>query len=330
MTSEVGARRRIADTAAVIVTHRRAELARACAERILHEIDPLSLVVVVNDPKNAPKAELDWLAANVGLVVLNENRRGYGSNVNEGVRRLRGRFRYYLITNDDVVPQPGTIGALREALERDPEAALAGPRLVDSCGQPQQTVYRFPSIGSELASTLILPARIQSWLWRTFVLGGSQPFSAPSADVWLTGASLLVRASAFHDVEGFDEQFFLYSEETDLSFRMRERGWLVRSCDGAVAVHLGAGSTADRRYRRLMGISRWQYIRKHWSRRERVLLATLLTLALCWNSLYVFGRILLEPRSHRDKLSLWATHWDKRPHSARGFLRARWTGATDG
>jgi N-acetylglucosaminyl-diphospho-decaprenol L-rhamnosyltransferase len=300
------------DTGAVIVTHRRADLARLCVERVLQEIDPRSIVVVVNDPDNAPKPELDWLVANVGLVVFNEIRRGYGANLNEGTRRLRGRCRYYLLLNDDVQLERGSIGALRSVLESDQAIALVAPQLVGANGQRQQVTYRFPSIGSELASALILPARLQRRLWGRFVLGGND---SPSA-IWLVGAALLARASAFHAIDGFDEQFFLYSEETDLGFRMRERGWSARASTEIVAVHLGGESTVDRHYRRLIGVSRWKYIREHWSRRERVVLPALLALAYLWNSLYVLGRIILEPWSFRDKLSLWALHWEKRPRAA--------------
>jgi N-acetylglucosaminyl-diphospho-decaprenol L-rhamnosyltransferase len=314
-------RSRFPDTGVVIVSHRRADLARDCAQRVLGEVDPPRVVVVVNDPEGAPRDALEWLTAHVGVVVLNDRPRGFGANVNEGVRRLRGRCRYYFLANDDVLPERGAIRALRDALEADPTAALAGPRLVDTSGRPQQAAYRFPSLASEVASALIVPATLQRWLWQRFVLGGSEPLASLASDIWLVGAALLVRASAFHEVEGFDEQFFLYSEETDLFFRMTKRGWVARRCEGVVAVHLGGESTADRRYRRMMGLSRQKYIQKHWSRPQRIVLRALLGLTYVWNSAYVLVRILLQPRSFREKLSFWAVHWDKRPHSARRVER---------
>jgi GT2 family glycosyltransferase len=297
---------RLTDTGAVIVTHARADLARACAERVLETIDPRLLVVVVNDPGNAPEPELEWLNTNVGRLVCNESPRGYGANVNKGVSCLRDRCGYYLVLNDDVLPGYGTIAALRAVLEDDPAAAVVAPRLVDAEGLPQQVAYRFPSLASELVSALILPARVQRQLWRRFIEGTGD------SNTWFVGAALFVRAAAFDDAGGFDERFFLYSEETDLLLRLRRRGWSALQCDQAVAVHLGAGSTADRRYRRLIGVSRSKYIRKHWPRRERAALAALLPLAYAWNSLYVLMRIVLAPWSFRAKLSLWEAHWESR------------------
>jgi N-acetylglucosaminyl-diphospho-decaprenol L-rhamnosyltransferase len=305
----------LADTGAIIVTHRRADLARACAERVLTEVDRRLIVVVVNDPRHASESDLEWLGVNVGLVVFNQRLRGYGANVNEAARHLRGRCQYYLVLNDDVLPAGGTIAALRAALESDPTVAIAAPQLIDSHGVPQPVAYQFPSIGSELTAALMLPAHLTRWLWDRFVLGGGS-----GAQVWLAGAILLVRATAFHEIEGFDEQFFLYCEETDLAFRMADRGWSAALCAGISAVHLGAESTGDRRYRHLMGLSRRRYVRKHWRRRERTALPVLLALVYAWNSIYVLGRIVLEPASLRSKLSLWQAHWESRTAPRSGIF----------
>jgi GT2 family glycosyltransferase len=282
---------------------------------VLEEIVPRSLVVVVNDPRNAPEPALDWLSANAGVLVLNEVARGYGANVNEAARRLQGRCRYYLVANDDVQPARGSIAALRSSLENDSRAAVAAPQLVDGDGVPQPVAYRFPSVGSEVASALILPGALMGRLWQRSVLGDA------AASFWVAGAIMLVRAAAFDEVGGFDEEFFLYSEETDLILRMRERGWSAVVCDDAVAVHLGAESTSGRDYRRLMAFSRRKYIQKHWPLRDRLALLALLPLVHVWNSLYVLGRIVFEPRSVRAKLALWTAHWDNRPGPR---LRGTW------
>jgi GT2 family glycosyltransferase len=302
----------VTDTAAVIVTHRRIDLARACVEAVACELDPASIVVVVNDPSAAPQSDVDWLNSHVGSTLFNSESRGYGANVNAGVRTLAGRYRYYIILNDDVLPTPDCISKLRDALEHTPKSALAGPRLKGRSGDLQATSFRFPTVISELASAIILPAKIQRWLWFRTVAGGSHA-STFDADVWLLGAALLIRAVAFEQVNGFDESFFLYSEETDLAYRMKARGWSSCVCNEASAVHIGAQSTQNRRYRRLLGASRWRYVRKHWTFSRRACLLVLLSLAYLWNSAYVAVRIVLRPRSFRDKLALWKAHWDQRP-----------------
>ena len=312
----------LSDTGAVIVSHRRADLARACAERVLKEIDGRSIVVVVNAPNDAMAPDLDWLAANVGVLVRNKDLRGYGANVNEGVRRMPRGLDYYLLTNDDVLLERGAITALRDTLENEPTTAIAGPRLVGVTGETQQSVYRFPSISSEVASAVILPARFHRWLSMKFMLARDTRGEA-FRNGWLVGAALLVRAAAFNQVDGFDEQFFMYSEETDLSFRLSSLGWAARLCEGISAVHFGGESTVGRRYRRMLGVSKGKYVLKHWPKRNRVMLRVALTGTYGWNSVYVLCRILLDPRSLRAKTSLWKAHWATRPYSSRRPRHAR-------
>jgi GT2 family glycosyltransferase len=62
-------------------------------------------------------------------------------------------------------------------------------------------------------------------------------------DEFLQGAALLVRRSAFEQLGGFDESFFMYGEDADLCARLRDSGWGVELCDSARFIHVGGGST---------------------------------------------------------------------------------------
>jgi GT2 family glycosyltransferase len=130
---------------------------------------------------------------------------------------------------------------------------------------------------------------------------------------WVLGAAFLVRAEAFHAVEGFDESYFLYSEETDLAYRLRSQGWSSHLVQRAAVSHLGRRSTSGRAYERGPALSRWKFIRRHWSRRKRLALACSLAGVYVWNSIYVISRILLSPRSLKEKSRLWREHWLARP-----------------
>jgi GT2 family glycosyltransferase len=181
---------------------------------------------------------------------------------------------------------------------------------VDERGHLQPSCHRFPTLGSELAGALLLPGVLERRL--------NQRVADPAAthvaadDIWLLGAALLVRASAFREIGGFDERFFLYSEETDLAFRLRQHGWISCFCDRAVVQHAGEQSTRGS-FERMLGHSRWRYVRLHWSRPARISLVALLAWVYLWNSIYVAVRVAASPRSYRDKLEWWRTRWVKRP-----------------
>jgi N-acetylglucosaminyl-diphospho-decaprenol L-rhamnosyltransferase len=300
---------RFADVGAVIVTHASPAMALACVDSLAGDLDATAIVVVVNDPAASDPDAIALLQERVRDVVLNARPEGYGANVNAGFARLSAGLAYVLLLNDDVVAEHGAVATLREELEHDAHVGLAGPQLVDADGSPQPSFHRFPSLGSEIADAAMLPGAAQRFARR---------FNEPTAadvehgDVWPVGAALLVRAAAFRALGGFDEGYFLYSEETDLARRLRDAGLGVRFCGDAVVRHLGAQSTGDR-HQRLLGLSRWRYVRKNWSPFARVALLLALPLVFLWNAVYAAALALTAPRSLPDKLRWWHRRWVKRP-----------------
>jgi N-acetylglucosaminyl-diphospho-decaprenol L-rhamnosyltransferase len=304
----------------VIVTHNQPQLAQRSAEAVLAEVAPDSVVVVVNAPPGRPSPDLAALEEKVGHVALNENRQGYGANLNLGVRCLRAQHPYYLLLNDDAIATPGSIGKLVACLERQDSCGLVGPLIVDVQGRAVPAAFRFPTLFSEAASAIILPSNRQRRLRDRLVLADD---SAKGAAVdWLLGAVLLVRAKAFAEIQGFDESYFLYSEETDFAYRLRLQGWSAYHCPEAVFTHIGGSSTTGRVHARVIGASRAQFIRTHWTRRARLLLVGCLALVYAWNALYVAVRILIAPSSARAKVRLWLDHWAARPFRSGDRLSA--------
>jgi N-acetylglucosaminyl-diphospho-decaprenol L-rhamnosyltransferase len=301
-------RRRFQDVGAVIVTHRRTDLARRCAEAVLVDLEPANVVVVVNDPAGAHQADLPWLEREVGVVLRNPRPLGYGANLNRGVRHLNGRCSYYLLLNDDAFALQGAVETLRNSLERDPHVGLAGVRLIDAAGRRQQSTYRFPSIASELAHAMLIPGAIRSPLYSRFVLGDDRKGDS----FWVIGAALFARGAALQDVDGFDESFFLYSEETDLASRLVKHGWQIHFCEKAIVCHLGGQSTGNR-HRRMLGLSRWHYIQLHWGRPRAILFAVLICFAYLWNLLYLVIVGALRPSSFHKNLGYFKGHWAARP-----------------
>jgi GT2 family glycosyltransferase len=302
----------VLDVGAVIVTHDRCDLAIRCASAVAEEIPASSIVVVVNDPSSCSRIDLDRLEAAIGTVVTNAAPRGYGANLNEGTRRLEGRCGHYVLLNDDTIPAPGAIACLVRAFEDDPTAAVAGPRIVDLDGNARESGFRFPTVLSELVSAVILPTRCQVALRRRLA-----PDPSATRVDWVLGAAFLVQAEAFREVRGFDESYFLYSEETDLAYRLKLRGWSSLLCRDAVVRHVGGASTPRDTYARLLGLSRARFIRKHWSLSRRLVLACLLGLTYAWNTAYVACRVALSPRSFQAKRRLWLDHWLARPVGSR-------------
>ena len=202
---------------------------------------------------NSSTAAVAAVAAERGAEYINPRRNlGFGAGVNLALRRLLDRSpRDVLLLNPDAMIAPGdlqTLAAYLHSPGRERVAAVS-PRLEDPAGGEQRVMWPFPS-----------PAR--AWA-EAFALGRV----LPGRDRFAIGAVLLLKWEAVREVGLFDERFFLYAEETDWQRRALALGWRSELCEGAVASHVGAGTSLDPlRREALFHAAHETYIRKWYGR----------------------------------------------------------------
>ena len=247
---------------AVIVHYRTPEETLRAARAVALTAPPAEILVVDNDSRDDIGARLSREKIPARVLTEGENR-GYGAACNRGARESRRP--YLLFLNSDAYVQPGAVDALVGALEAEPGAAAAGPRLLHPDGSPQPSIQRLPT-----------PWRIfceSSGL--AFLSGGRGPLRGHTAtredhvrrrvvDA-VMGAALLVRRSDFEEAGGFDEGFFLYAEETDLMARWRGRGRRVLFVPEAAVTHEGGASGGDSLFGQLHAALA-RYVEKHHGR----------------------------------------------------------------
>jgi N-acetylglucosaminyl-diphospho-decaprenol L-rhamnosyltransferase len=191
-----------------------------------------------------------------GEVIALPRRQGKALNDSELLRRARGR--YALLLNEDSELQPGATLALWKALERRPNAACAGAKLLRPDGTRQACAWRFPTPRTALAGALFLHRlyTVQSYGDRTREVD------------WCQSSALLVRRDAAAQVDYLDPDFFVYSDEVDFARRLRDAGWRSLYVPGAVAIHHEQLSTASVSEPRIVELARNRdlYMRKHHSR----------------------------------------------------------------
>jgi N-acetylglucosaminyl-diphospho-decaprenol L-rhamnosyltransferase len=188
-------------------------------------------------------------------VIAQEFRAGFGANHNTVIRATSGRYVYVL--NEDTTADDWAFERVVAYLDAHPKVAVLGPRLVYPNGGLQDSAWRFPT---PLVSTLGLLTVGKVGIKQS---GGD----APRAVDWVMGAALVLRREALDQVGLFDEDFFLYSEEVDLQFRLRRAGWEVHYFPAATVVHHESQFSAEIPERRIneMWRSRHRYWRKHHS-----------------------------------------------------------------
>jgi GT2 family glycosyltransferase len=162
---------------------------------------------------------------------------GFARANNQAIQQCAGK--YVLLLNPDTIVTSGAIQALVDFLEENSKVGAAGARLLNSDGSLQISSHPRPTLSREL--------------WRLFHLDALLPYAEYARSKWdtdqaqavdvLMGACLLLRREALDQVGLLDEDYFMYSEEVDLCYRIQCAGWGLAWVPQAKVTHLGGQST---------------------------------------------------------------------------------------
>ncbi|HEY7536341.1 MAG TPA: glycosyltransferase [Gaiellaceae bacterium] len=226
-------------------------------------------------------------------LVVQENR-GMGGGNNTGMRATGGRY-WFLLNADAWVVGDG-LERLVAFADSHPRAAVVGPRLRNPDGSLQRSVRGEPTLwrlATEYLGLRKLAPRTD--LFNAFYGGGFAHDEVREVES-LYGAALLVRREATEGVGLFDEDFFMFSEETDWLSRFRAAGWEVLFYPGAEVVHVGGAAHGGGLYvENLRGLLR--FFAKHRGPREAARARLLLLWSLRLRTLIFRGE---RRRRYRD------------------------------
>lgn len=247
--------------AIIIVSYNvRAEL-EACLESLVGHTAPFPTEIVVVDNASAdgtvdavrgrwPGVRVIEAGGNLGFTRAN----------NLGIAATTSEF--VLLLNPDTIIPPAAIPTLVRGLAMHPEAAAAGPRLIDADGFPELSfgwaIGPFGELRQKIVGGL-LHRRIR-WIVRIV----DQWARRPGPREWISGACLLVRRADLEAVGLLDERYFMYTEDVDLCVSLRKRGREILFLPQSEILHLRGRSAgrnpATARRRRL---SQLAYYEKH-------------------------------------------------------------------
>jgi hypothetical protein len=230
------------DLAVVIVSWNVRELLRRCLESVERSLAASGLraqiVVVDNDSQDGsaemlcadfPKVELLRPGANLGFAAGN----------NLALRYLASSARYVLLLNPDTELVGDALPRLVAYLDKHAQVDVLGPQLRYPDGTVQSSRRRFPTAATYFwESTLLAQWRPHNpWLRRYHC--AEQADSVEQEVDWLVGAALLVRGTAIERAGLLDEGFFMYSEELEWQWRIRDSAPSVKSVylPAAIVMH---------------------------------------------------------------------------------------------
>ena len=165
---------------------------------------------------------------------------GYGTAVNRAVAQLDDDD-WMIVANPDVQWGPGSIDALLSAAVRWPRAGALGPLVRDPDGSVYPSARHLPSLVRGSMHAVLGPFWKRNPWTTAYRQERFEPTERPVG--WLSGSCLLVRRSAFSQIGGFDERYFMYMEDVDLGDRLGKAGWLSVYVPSAEVLHHKGHST---------------------------------------------------------------------------------------
>lgn len=270
-------------TRIIIINFNAGEALLRCVASVLATREALTVVVADNQSSDRSCEVLRSRYGSAPRLSILENQQNLGFGPAVNVCAQSASEPYLLILNPDCELFPDTLLKLRQALEHDPDAALAAPLVVDHQGNLMRgNLRKLPDPWKALLTGTGL-SRLSAWLPAFSgieVPDRNFPQETGPAEA-VSGACMLVRTEVFRSLGGFDESFSMHFEDLDLMARIQQSGRHCLFVPKARAVHQAGVSSASRplwvHKEKHAGMQR--YFRKHVFHRHGVLMSLVVSLA---------------------------------------------------
>lgn len=228
------------DVSIIFVNYNTAKLLTDCLESVKEKTKDINYeIIIVDNASNAENKELLERLVDDYKVVFSDENLGFGRANNLGVTYAKGKYLFLL--NTDTLLINNAVKELYDHMEATPDCGVVGGNLYDGKGNPCHSYLLFmPSI------KMIVKNEILPWKFSYPAHNPNYYFNASDGAIevgYVTGADLMIRKDVFDKVNGFDSEFFMYCEESELCNRVRKSGYKIMSCPSSRITHFEGSST---------------------------------------------------------------------------------------
>ena len=262
------------DVSVIVVNWNTRRLLSECLMSLYDTIRNITFEVIVVD-NGSSDGSVEMVQARFPQVhlIANQKNKGFTGANNQALAIFGGR--YALLFNSDAVALPGAIETMVHFADAHPQVGMVGAQLLNTDGSFQASFTHFPTLQQEF---LILSALGRKLYGHWYPSHGPRDSQVATQADYVEGACLLARREAVALVGGLDEDYFMYAEEVDWCFRMKQAGWQVWYLPQAKIIHHGGASSCRqstikeaRLYR-----SRVRFFRLHYGHRAAICLKALI------------------------------------------------------
>lgn len=234
------------DISVLIVNYNGEEFISQCIDSVLRQKQvKCEIIVIDNQSQDNSLQVLRKYQDKIHLIKNNENA-GFGKANNLAAKKAKGRY-LYLFNPDAHLVDDLALSKLLSSADSNKQVGIWGTRIQKNNKAESYLKKSYPKQRYAFKNFSKLPGKIP----------------------WVIGASMFINKQVYEKINGFDEDFFLYGEETDLCLRCRQQGFAIDINEQVAIEHIGGGSEQqnthyDRWLKRQIGLL--NFCKKHYSK----------------------------------------------------------------
>lgn len=241
----------------IVINYQTPEETVRCVKQLQAAAPKKAQIIVVDNASGDNSTEiLSMQLKNIELVTSELNT-GFAGGCALGVTRAEGEYLAFI--NSDCFAEKGSITGMLEYLDDHSETACVVPRLLETDGRVQTNVAKLPTAGAVVSEYIL--GRMASWY------GDLASWTRPTVVEAFSGAALMIRRESYQAAGGFTRRYFMYVEDTELSYQLHARGLSTVYLPDCIMTHVGGGSsqTQRRKLNKMLESNRRDYAWRHFS-----------------------------------------------------------------
>ena len=266
------------DVTVVIISYNVEELLNKCITSIKRETNcSYEIIVVDNNSKDNSIIMVETHHPDV-ILIKNKDNVGFARANNQAFKKAKGR--YFLMLNPDTIVLDIAIDKLVKFMDGHLDTGACGPKNLNPDMTLQHNCHHFPT----LYTRLVFHLQLTRFFPRNKLFGREHmtywDYNEIKEVDWITGCSLLIRKKTLDQVGLLDENFFMYTEETDLCFRLKKAKWKTVFYPDAAIIHYGGQSALSQNKEKVFAKSiitylfttRYYFFKKHYGYTNYIIL----------------------------------------------------------
>jgi GT2 family glycosyltransferase len=224
----------------IIVSYNTKALLRQCLQSVFEKTQDMAFEVIVVDNSSHDGSPQMMREEFPAVTFVESENKGFGHANNVGAKYAQGKYLFFL--NPDTILRNNAVKILFDFIDNYPKVGICGGNLFDADKNPARSYDIFlPSVAWEL--NLFSAMKLGKLRYGKNTQFNHTPH--PRKVAYITGADLMIKTDLFLRLNGFDTDFFVYYEETELAFRVKKAGYEVYSVPQAEIIHLEGKSFAN-------------------------------------------------------------------------------------